>query len=70
MAYIKPMESAMFRGVAIREPSAAEGWADALNNPAYLGHWEVAEPSMELAIGGGAQDKTLTESMAAATISG
>jgi len=59
----------MFRRVAAGEPSAAEGWADALNNPAYLANWEVAEPSMELATGGVAEDKTLTESMAAASIS-
>ncbi len=69
MAYSNPLESAMFRRVAAGEPSAAEGWADALNNPAYIGNWEVAEPAMELASGGEAQEKTLTESMAAATIS-
>ena len=62
MAYTNPKMSTLLR-------SGAEGWADALNNPAYLAHWEVAEPSMELASGGEAEDKTLTESMAAASIS-
>ena len=71
MAYTNPEMSSLLHGGAreSQEPSAAEGWADALNNPAYLAHWEVAEYSMELASGGEAEDKTLTESMAAASIS-
>ena len=71
MAYTNPEMSSLLRSgaAASQEPSAAEGWADALNNPAYLAHWEVAEPSMELASGGETQHKTLTQSMAAASIS-
>ena len=66
-----PMESTLLRSEAREngEPSAAEGWADALKNPAYLAHWEIAEPSMELATGGEVEDKTLTESMSAVSIS-
>ena len=59
----------MFRGGETAEPFASPGWADALRNTECLANWEVAEPTMELASGGEAQDKTLTESMAAASIS-
>ena len=71
MGYTNSEMSTLLRDGAdtSREPSAAEGWADWLNNPAYLAHWEVVEPSMELATGGEAEDKTLTESMGAASIS-
>ena len=49
MEYTIPKMSTLIRGGgdASQEPSAAEGWADPLNNPAYLAYWEVAEPSME-----------------------
>ena len=59
MAYTNPKMSSLLRGgaEATREPSAAEGWGDALNNPAYVAHWEVAEPSMELATGGESEKK-------------
>ncbi len=54
MAYTNPEMSSLLHGGAreSQEPSAAEGWADALKNPAYLAHWEVSEPSMELGSGG------------------
>ena len=62
------MESALLRSGAreSRDESASNGWADALDNPAYVAHLEVAEPAKELASGGESDDKTLTESMAAA----
>ena len=68
MEYTCTSESALFRGASGGE-SAANGWADALNNPAYVAHWEVAEPARELASGGESDDNTLTEAMAAAQIS-
>ncbi len=61
MAYTNPKMSTLLR-------SGAEGRGDTLNNPSYLAHWEVAEPSMGLVTGGEAEDRTLTESMAAASI--
>ncbi len=71
MAYTNPEMSSLLHGGAreSQEPSATEGCEEALNNPAYLAHWEVAEQSTELATGGESEDKTLTESMAAASIS-
>jgi len=70
MAYINPMESAMFRRVAAGELSAEEVCARAAENPEYLGSWEVCEAAQEMVSGGESDDKTLTESMAAASISG
>ena len=71
MAYTNPKMSSLFRSIASasQERSATEGWADALNNPAYVAHWEVPEPARELASGGESDDNTLTEAMAAAQIS-
>ena len=68
MAYTNPKMSSLFRSEACasQEPSAAEGWADALNNPAYVRNFDVAR---EMASGGESDDKTLTEAMAAAQIS-
>ena len=59
----------MFRRVAAGELSAAEVCARAAENPEYLGSWEVREAAQEMASGGESEDKTLTESMAAASIS-
>ena len=60
--------STLFRSEACasQEPSALEGWADALNNPAYVRNWEVAK---EMAKRGESDDNTLTEAMAATQIS-
>ena len=69
MAYSNPMESAIFRRVAAGELSAEEVCARAAENPEYLGSWEVCEATQEIASGGESDDKTLTESMAAASIS-
>ena len=60
----------MFRREAAGELSAEEVCARALANPEYLGGWEVCEPAQEMASTGESDDKTLTESMAAASISG
>ena len=60
----------MFRRVAAGELSAEEVCARAAENPEYLGKWEVCEAAQEMARGGESEDKTLTESMAAASISG
>ena len=68
MEYTCPSESALFR-CASRVESASTGWADALDNPSYVAHWEVAEPARELGSGGESDDSTLTEEMAAAQIS-
>ena len=65
MAYINPKMSSLF-GSGAQASGASEGWADALNNPAYVAHFEVAK---ELASGGESVDNTLTEAMAAAQIS-
>ena len=70
MVYSNPMESAIFRRVAAGELSAEEVCARAAENPEYLGNWEVCEAAQEMASGGESDDKTLTESMAAASISG
>ena len=59
----------MFRRVATGELSAEEVCARAAENPEYLGSWEVCEATQEMASGGESDDKTLTESMAAASIS-
>ena len=71
MAYVNPKMSSLFGSgaCASREPSAAEGWADALNNPAYVRNFDVAKPARELASGGESEENTLTEAMAAAQIS-
>ena len=68
MAYTNPKMSSLFRSEACASqvPSAAEGWADALNNPAYVRNFDVAK---ELAKRGEIDDNTLTEAMAAAQIS-
>ena len=58
----------MFRRVAAGELSAEEGCARAAENSEYLGSWEVWEAAQEMARGGESDDKTLTESMAAASI--
>ena len=60
----------MFRRVAKGELSAEEVCARVAENPEYLGNWEVCEVAQEMACGGESDDKTLTESMAAASISG
>ena len=59
----------MFRRVAIGELSAQEVCARAAENPEYLGNWDVCEATHEMASGGESDDKTLTESMAIASIS-
>ena len=68
MAYINPKMSSLFGSgaCASQEPSAAEGWMDALNNPAYVRTFDVAKES---ATGRESADNTLTEAMAAAQIS-
>ena len=68
MAYVNPKMSSLFGSgaCASQEPSAAEGWMDALNNPAYVRTFDVAKES---ATGGESADNTLTEAMAAAQIS-
>ena len=69
MAYTKPEMSTFLRSEAREsgELGAAEGWEDALNNPAYIANWKVSEPAMELTTGAEVEDKTLTKSMAAAS---
>ena len=59
----------MFRRLANGELSAQEVCARAVANPEYLGSWKVCEAAQEIASGGQSDDKTLTESMAAASIS-
>ena len=59
----------MFRGVANGELSAQEVCARAAENPEYLGSWDVCQATQEIASGGESDDKTLTESMAVASIS-
>ena len=59
----------MFRRVADGELSAEEECARAAENPEYVGNWEVGEAAQEMVSGGESDDKTLTESMAAASIS-
>ena len=59
----------MFRRVANGELSAEEVCARALANPDYLDNWDVREATQEMASCGASDDKTLTESMAAASIS-
>ena len=59
----------MFRRVANGELSAQEVCARAVANPEYLGSWEVCQATQEIASGGESDDKTLTESMAIASIS-
>ena len=60
----------MFRRVANGELSAQEVCTRAVANPEYLGSWEVCQATQEIASGGESDDKTLTESMAIASISG
>ena len=60
----------MFRRVAAGELSAEKVCARAAENPEYVGSLEVCEVAQEMASGGESDDKTLTESMAAASISG
>jgi len=60
----------MFRRVVSGELSAQDVCARAAENPEYLGSWEVCEAAQEKVSGGESDDKTLTESMAAASISG
>ena len=57
MAYINPMESAMFRRVANGELSGQEVCARAVANPEYVGSWEVREATQEMASGGEATTK-------------
>ena len=59
----------MCRRVASGEFSAQEVCARAAENREYLGSWEVCEATQEMATGGVSDDKTLTNSMAAASIS-
>ena len=59
----------MFRRVMSGELSAQDVSARAGENPEYLGSWEVCEAKQEMASGGESDDKTMTESMAAASIS-
>ena len=62
------MESAMFRRVANGDLSAQDVCARAVANPEYVGTFDAANHS-ELIGMSESDDKTLTESMAAASIS-
>ena len=72
MEYSSPTESALLRSGSAARGSDGEGISgSAVSNPDYVGRWEVAKQSETSAQGqsDGSNDKTLTESMAAASIS-
>ena len=73
MEYSSPTESALLRSGSVARGSDGEGMSgSAVSNPEYVGRWEVVKQSETSAQGqsDGSDDRTLTESMAAASISG
>ncbi len=73
MEYSSPTESALLRSGSVARGSDGEGMSgSAVSNPEYVGRWEVVKQSETSAQGqsDGSDDRTLTESMAGASISG